>query len=134
MLALAEPLLYNDPPASYLFSTPRLVIVKQLAWYGLAPNTKKNYAAVINSYVSFYIVHNKKPYLVQTTMLEKWIATRIFGSTLPKQGLIKSDTVLSYLSALKLYHIDRCLSLTDFDDPYIALIIKSDRKLFPNKK
>ncbi len=67
-------------------------------------------------------------------MLEKWAAIRIFGSTLPNQGQIKPDAVLSYLSALKSYHIDRRLSLRGFDDPRMALIIKDGRRLFPGKK
>ncbi len=67
-------------------------------------------------------------------MLEEWAAPRIYGSTLPKQGQIKPDTVLSYLSALKSYHIDRRLSLKGFDDPRMALIIKGGRRLFPSKK
>ncbi len=50
---ITEPLLYDDPPASYLSSTPRSVIIKHFAWYGLAPDTRKSYAAAINSYVSF---------------------------------------------------------------------------------
>ena len=110
MLSLAEPLSYDDPPASYLSSTPGSAIVKRLAWYGLAPDTRKGYAAAINSYVSFCAVHNEKPWPAQTIMLEEWAATRIFGSTLPKQGQIKPDAVLSYLSALKSYHIDSRLS------------------------
>ncbi len=67
-------------------------------------------------------------------MLEEWAATRTFESKLPKQGQIKPDAVLSYLSALKSYHIDRRLSLGDFDDLRIALIIKGGRRLFPSKK
>ena len=67
-------------------------------------------------------------------MLEEWAVTRIFRSTLPKQGQIKPDTVLSYLSALKSYHIDRRLSLKDFDDPQMVLIIKGRRRFFPSKK
>ncbi len=61
MLTLAEPLLYDDLPASYLSSTPGSAIVKRLAWYRLAPHTRKGYAAAINSYVSFCAVHNEKP-------------------------------------------------------------------------
>lgn len=67
-------------------------------------------------------------------MLEEWAANRIYGSTLPKQGQIKPDTVSSYLSALKSYHIDRRLSLKGFDDPRMALIIKGGKRLFPSKK
>ncbi len=67
-------------------------------------------------------------------MLKEWAATSIFGSTLPKQGQIKPDAVLSYLSALKSYHIDRRLSPGVFDDPRMALIIKGGRRPFPSKK
>ncbi len=42
--------------------------------------------------------------------------------------------MLSYLSALKSYHIDRRLSLKGFDDSRMALIIKSRRRLFLSKK
>lgn len=41
---------------------------------------------------------------------------------------------MSYLSALKSYHIDRRLNLKGFDDPRMALIIKGGRRLFPSKK
>ena len=61
-------------------------------------------------------MQNEKPWLAQTIMLEEWAATRIFGGKLPKQGQIKLDAVLSYLSALKPYHINRRLSLRGFDD------------------
>ncbi len=134
MLSLAEPLSYDDPPASYLSSTSGSAIVKRLAWYRLAPDNRKGYAAAINSYVSFCGVHNQKLWLAQTIMLEKWAATRIFGSTLPKQGKIKPDAILSYLSALKSCHIDRRLSLGGSDNPPMALIIKGGRRLFPSKK
>ncbi len=134
MLSLAESLSYDDPPASYLSSIPGSAIVKRLAWYWLAPDPRKSYAAAINSYVSFCAVHNEKPWPAQTIMPEEWAATRIFGSTLPNQGQIKPDAVLSYLSALKSYHIDRRLSPRGFDDPRMALIIKRGRRLFPSKK
>ena len=68
------------------------------------------------------------------TILEECAANRIYGSTLPRQGQIKSDTVASYLSALKSYHINRQLNLKSFDDPRMALIVKSEKKLFPSKK
>ncbi len=67
-------------------------------------------------------------------MLEERAATRIYGTTLPKQGQIKPKTVLSYFSALKSYHIDRRLSLKSFIDPRMALIINGRRRLFLNKK
>ncbi len=71
MLPLADLLSYDDPPAPYLSSIPGSAIVKRLAWYRLAPDTRKVYAAAINSYVSFCAMHNKKPWLAQTIMLEE---------------------------------------------------------------
>ncbi len=134
MLSLAEPFSYDDPPTSYLSSTPGSAIVKCLVWYRLASDTRKGYAVAINSYVSFCTMHNGKPWPSQMIMLEEWAATRIFGSTLPKQGQIKPDTVLSYLSTIKSYHIKSRLSLGGFDNPRMILIIKSGRRLFPSKK
>ena len=67
-------------------------------------------------------------------MPEEWAATRIYRTTLPKQGQVKPDMVLSYLSALKSYQIDKSLSLKGFDDPQMAPFIKGWRSLFPSKK
>ncbi len=67
-------------------------------------------------------------------MLEEWAATRIFGSTLSKQGQMKPDAVLSYLLALKSYDIDRHLCMWNFDNPRMTLIITGKRRIFPSKK
>ncbi len=67
-------------------------------------------------------------------MLEEWVAYRIYRSTIPKQGQVKPETISSYFSALKSYHIDRHLSLEAFDTPRIALIIKGGKRLFPKQK
>ncbi len=50
-------------------------------------------------------------YLTTIMLLKKWIAYHISESTFPKQGQVNPETVESYLSALKSYHIDRYLSL-----------------------
>lgn len=88
MSPLAELLSFDEPPASYLSSTLGSTIFKRLAWYGLAPETRKGYAAAISSYKSFCAVFNEKPWPASTTMLEEWAANRIYGSILPKQGQI----------------------------------------------
>ncbi len=134
MLSLAETLPYDHPPAFYLSFTPGSTIIKRLVWYWLAHDIRIGYAAASHSYVSFCKVHNEKPWPAQTIILEEWAATRIFGSTFPKHGQIKPDTALSYLSALKSFHNNRGFSLENFDDPWMALIIKSGRRLFPSKK
>lgn len=108
--------------------------MKRLAWYGLAPDTRKGYAAAIDSYESFCALFNKNSWPASTKMLEEWAANQIFGSTLPKQGQIKPETVASYLSALKSYHINRRISLKGFNDLRMGLIIKGRKRLFPSKK
>lgn len=40
------------------------------------------------------------------------------------------DTLVSYLLALKLYHINWHLNLEGFDNPRMTFIIKRKRKLF----
>lgn len=67
-------------------------------------------------------------------MLEEWAPNRIFGSTLLKQVQVKPNTVQSYFSGLKSYHIDRQMSFQEFDSPCLALIIKEGKRLFPIKK
>lgn len=62
------------------------------------------------------------------------MATKIFGCTLFKQSQIKPDTVLSYLLALKSYHIHWQISLRYFNDSRMALIIIRRRRLFFNTK
>lgn len=106
MSPLIEPLVYNDPPIFYLFSTPGSTIVKRLVWYRLTSNTKRGYVATINFYTSFYTFYNEKSWPTSRTILEEKAATRIYRSTLPKQGQIKPDTVISNLLALKSYHIN----------------------------
>lgn len=97
---------YNKLPASYLLCTSGSIIVKRLAWYGLVPNIRKGYAAAINAYVLFCALYNKEPELASTIILKEWAATRMYGSTLPKQGQIKPDIILSYLLALKSYYFN----------------------------
>ena len=88
----------------------------------------------MDSYESFCVIFNKKPWPTSTTILEEWEANQIYRSTLPKQVQIKLDIVASYLSALKSYHIHRRLSLKGFDDPRMTFIIKGGKRLFPSKK
>lgn len=74
------------------------------------------------------------PWPATNQTLEEWSAHRIFGSNLLKQGQIKPDTLVSYLSGLGSHHVDHHLSLDVFDDPRLAWIIKGGRRLFPSVK
>ncbi len=131
---MAEHIVFDDPPAAYLSIIPGSPIVKRLAWYGLAPDTRKGYNSAIESFESFYAMMQRPEWPATKFLLEEWVAHRIFGSTLPKQGQVKPETVGTYLSALKSYHIDCHLSLEAFEIPQIALIRKAGKKLFPKQK
>lgn len=67
-------------------------------------------------------------------ILEEWTVHRIFGNTLAKQGQVQPDTVASYFSAIKSYHIDRHLSLEAFHALRLVWIRKGGKRLFPKKK
>jgi hypothetical protein len=66
--------------------------------------------------------------------LEEWAANRIYGSTLPKQGRIKPDTMTAYLAGVRSYHIDKKLSTQAFENPRLAWIIKGGKRLFHQTK
>lgn len=134
MSPLGEPITYNDLPISYLSFIPGSIIIKYLAWYELAPDTKRGYAAVINSYNSFCMLYNKKLLSASMIMLEKWATIRIYRSMPSKQGQIKPDNVISFFSAFKSYYIDLHFNLKDFNNFCMALIIKRERKLFFSPK
>lgn len=134
MSPLAEPLQFDDPSTSYLSSTSGSTIVKRLAWYDLAPETRKGYKAARESYESFCMLMRLASWPATNQTLEEWSAHRIFGSNLPKQGQIKPDTVVSYLSGLRSHHVDHHLPLDVFDNPRLARIIKGGRRLFPSVK
>lgn len=68
------------------------------------------------------------------TRLNKWAIIQIYRTILPKQGQIKPDKIEGYLSALKSYQIDRHLGLKKFDNLQMALIIKSEKRIFSSRK
>lgn len=72
--------------------------------------------------------------LTLITILEKLAATWIYRTMLLKQNQIKPNTLQNYFFAFKFYYINRCLNLKNFGDSQIAFIIKSEKKLFFNKK
>ncbi len=66
-----EPIEFDDPPASYLSLTPGSTIVKRLAWYGLAPGTRKGYCSAIDSFESFYMLRQRPAWPAAVDMLEE---------------------------------------------------------------
>lgn len=88
----------------------------------------------INSYETFCMFVNLPPWPATIYTLEEWSAQRLYGSNLPKQGRVKPDTVLVYLSSLRSYHIDHNFSLDPFDSPRLGRIIKGGRRLFSQSK
>lgn len=134
MFPLAEPLQFDDFPASYLLAKSGSIIVKRLAWYYLASMTCRRYQTVKQSYKGFYMLLNLPAWPATHMTLKKWSANPIFGSKLLKQGQIKPDMLVSYLSGLRSYHVDHHMPLEVFDIPRLVQIIKEGRILFPSVK
>ena len=109
-------------------------MIKCVAWYGLTLSMRKGYCLAIDSFKSFCILRQQPTWPAAVEMLEEWIAYRIYGSTIPKQSQVKSETMSNYLSAPKLYHIDCHLSLKAYDTPRIAFIIMGRKRLLPKQK
>lgn len=78
--------------------------------------------------------HSLQPWPVTNEILEEWSANHIYGSISPKQGQIKLDTVATYLSGLRSYHINHHLPIEVFNGPRLAWIIKGGSRLFLSSK
>lgn len=130
MFILAKPLSFHESLAPYLYSKSGSTIVKQLVWYGLAPDTRKGYAAAINSYKSFCALFNEKSWPALTTMLEEWVANRIFGSTLLNKA---KQSSIQWPATCR--HSTCTTSIAGWVlKASLTLIIKGGKRLFPGKK
>ena len=61
-----------------------------------------------------------EPWPATIEPITEWVAQRIFGGSSPKQGQVQPDTVASYLSGLRSYHIDHHWPVTVFEDLRLA--------------
>lgn len=56
------------------------------------------------------------------------------GSTIAKQGQVQPDTVASYLSAIRSWHVDHEYSLAPFETLRMKLLLQGGRAFFPAVK
>lgn len=56
------------------------------------------------------------------------------GSAISKQGQVQPDTVASYLSAIRSWHVDHEYSLVPFETLWIKLLLQGGKSLFPSTK
>lgn len=135
MSPLAEPLEFDAPPSEFLDSIADLSVpAKTLLWYGLSPKTRQGYTSAITSYTLYCAMQDVKAWPASENVLAEWVTGRIFGSATPKQGQVKPNTVQSYLSALRSYHVDNNLPIQVFSSPRIDRILNGARYLFPYTK
>lgn len=69
-----DPFRFDDPPASYLSTTPGSTIVKSLAWYFLSAETRKHYQTGVNSYETLCMFVKLSPWHATVYILEEWLA------------------------------------------------------------
>lgn len=131
---MAKSIEFDDLPVSYLFSIPGFTIIKWLTWYDLTSYTRKGYNLVIKLFKFLCILRQKSTWSLLVKMLKIWAVYCIYSNTFSKQSQIKLKIMASYLFALRSYHINHFLNLEVFNIPYIELIIKSGKRLFPKQK
>lgn len=108
--------------------------VKTLIWAGLSPSTRKGYQTAIRSYEYFTKNQGVTTWPATVELLEEWTANRLMGSTTPMQGQVKPDTMASYLSAIRSWHVDHEFSLAPFEAPRIRLLLQGGKSFFPSAK
>ena len=94
----------------------------------------EGYTTATTSYETFCMLRGWKPWPATIEPITEWAAQRIFGGSSPKQGQVKPDTVASYLSGLRSYHVDHHWPVTVFEDLRLARILQGGRSLFPKVK
>lgn len=134
MFALAEPLVFDAPPESWMNSVRGSNTVKALIWAGLSPNTRRGYQTSIRSYIYWAAYTGETAWPATLDLLEEWAANRIMGSSIAKQGQVQPSTVASYLSAIRSWHVDHEYSLAPFETPRMKLLLQGGKSLFPATK
>ncbi len=109
MSTLGGPLEFDAPPVQFLNSIPHLsTAAKPLLWYGLAPDTRCGYNTAIRLYEFFCASRGISAWPATTLNLIEWVNTRAFGSAIPNQGQIQTDTISGYLSGAAGSSDSRC--------------------------
>jgi len=105
-----------------------------LLWAGLSAGTRRSYQAATQSYEHYCGLHKLTAWPASEESLGRWIATRAFGSADRYQGQIKPDTIQSYVSALRSYHVDLGLPTAVFKSPTLDRLIQGARSLFQGSR
>lgn len=133
MPSLAEPIGFDAPPQSWMDSVRGSNTVMTLIWAGLSPSTRKGYQTGITSYIYWASYVDVTIWPATAKFLEEWAANRIMGSAIAKQGQVKPDTVASYLSAIRSWHVDHEYSLAPFE-PLRMKLLQGGKLFFPTVK
>ena len=135
MSSLADPIQPSMMPSTFKANTASPSDnYAALLWAGLTPGTRKSYEPVVRSFEHFYRFRNQEPWPANESMLGQWIAIRAYGSIDHLMSQLKPGTIISYLSALRSYHIDRRINTIVFDSPHLLHLVQGARSLFPSRK
>ena len=91
---------------------------------------RKAYNAPVQSYQTFCAMRNLQPWPATESGLCLWVTTRAFGSSEKHQGQLKPDTLQTYFSALRSYHVDRCIPTEVFKSTLLARLVQGAKNLF----
>ena len=101
-----------------------------LLWAGLSAATRKSYDAPVQSYQTFCAMRSLQPWPATKSTLCLWVTTRAFSSSEKHQSQLKPDTLQIYLSAIRSYHIDRCIPIEVFKSAFLARLVQGARNFF----
>lgn len=132
MSPLAGPL-GIEPPAWFSSRAPQLNAGHlKLLWSGLSANTRSVYHSVQRSYEKHCALQNLSAWPASTQSLTSWLTSRLLGNS--NQKVVKPDTALADLAALRSYHTDNFLDDKLFDNKHFWRLIDGARRLNPVTK
>ena len=83
---------------------------------------------------TFSMLQEFKPWPATIELISEWVTQRIFGGDSSKQGQAQCNTIASYLSSLRSYHIDHYWSVTVFEKLRLARILQGGWSFFSKVK
>jgi hypothetical protein len=126
---------YSDPPQWFLNETGNYTLAaKRFMYRAFTKETISGYQAYRKSYEIFAPLVGRPAWPPEKRVLIEWCAIRAEGSTLPRQGQLKPDSIASAFSALRAVLTWRGESTEVLDDPLIKQVRTGIKKCFTTGK
>ena len=126
---------FDPPPQEFIDSIQNVsYAVKTLLWYSLSTRIRQGYHTAISSYTLFCATRGVRAWPASELILAEWVAGRVFRADMVKQNRITANTIQSYLSAPRSYHVDHHLPVQAFSSLLIDRMLKGAHHIYPHSK